>query len=73
MDKNKIEFLKKDDKVIYWDKEKRRFFYCIPSENYNHEIMMYRPGNYDLELEDLEHIYSFITLLVALVDKYEKG
>ncbi len=60
MDK-KIIILEDDERVIYWDKERRGFYYIVKhSLDYDYPICMFRPGNFDLEDDELNAIYDFI-------------
>lgn len=58
---DKIIILEDDERVIYWDKKRRGFYYTEKhSLNYDYQICMYRPGNFDLEDDELDAIYDFI-------------
>lgn len=57
----KIIILEDEDRVIYWNKKERGFFYIKKhSLSYDYPICMFRPGNFDLEEDELDAIYDFI-------------
>jgi len=50
-----------EDRIIYWDKKRKGFWYReLNDPDYDYEICMFRPGNLDLDNDEVAAIYQFI-------------
>lgn len=58
---DRIIIFQNGNKTIYWNKQRKGFWYeDLDCPNYDCEVAMYRPGNWDLNEDEVKAIYDFI-------------